>query len=169
MSDATPRPRSRSAGLIAAIPYALVALVLRLVIARVFFFSGQTMITGPSIPIHTSIGDFDVILPAQIKETTFQLFETQYAGLPLAPTTAAVLFTYAEFVLPICLVLGFATRLAALGLLVMTVLLQLYVMPTMWWPAHVYWIAILLVLMTVGPGALSIDALIRVLYRRDQA
>ena len=161
MTEATPRPRSH----IAAIPYALVGLVLRLTMARVFFFSGQTMIAGPSIPI---TGDFSVILPAQIKDTTFQLFETQYAAVPLSPTTAAVLFTYAEFVLPICLVLGFATRVAALGLLAMTVLLQLYVMPTMWWPAHVYWIAILLVLVTVGPGAVSIDALIRVLYRRDQ-
>jgi putative oxidoreductase len=161
MSDATPRPRSR-AGSIASIPYALVAFILRLLMARVFFFSGQTMITGPSIPI---MGDFSVILPAQIKDSTFQLFETQYAGLPISPTTAAVLFTYAEFVLPICLVLGFATRLAALGLLAMTVLLQLYVMPTMWWPAHVYWIAILLVLMTVGPGALSIDAPIRKIYK----
>ena len=162
MMDAIPRPRSRVAGLV----YAPVALFLRLVMARVFFFSGQTMITGPTIPITE---DFSVILPAQIKDTTFQLFETQYAGLPLAPTTTAVLFTYAEFVLPLCLVLGFATRLAALGLLIITVLLQLYVMPTMWWPAHVYWIAILLVLMTVGPGALSIDAVIRVLYRRDRA
>jgi putative oxidoreductase len=165
MTD-TSKPRRRSAALVARIAYALVALALRLVMARVFFFSGQTQIQGPSIPI---MGDFSVTLPAQIKDTTFQLFETQYAGLPLAPATAAVIFTYAEFVLPICLLLGFATRLAALGLLIITVLLQLYVMPTMWWPAHVYWIAILLVLMTAGPGALSIDAVIRVLYRRDQA
>ena len=39
-------------------------------------------------------------------------------------------------------------------------------MPGDVWPAHVYWAAILLVLMTVGPGAISIDALIRAIYRR---
>ena len=153
----------------AAVPYALVALALRLIMARVFFLSGQAKIEGPrSIPFRPGIGDleFSVILPAGIKDTTFQMFEAQYAGLPVAPAVAAYLFTYAEFVLPICLVLGFATRLAALVLLVMTVLLQVYVMPGMLWPVHVYWAAILLVLMTVGPGAISVDALIRGIYRR---
>ena len=66
--------------------------------------------------------EFSVILPAGIKATTFQLFETQYANLPIPPTVAAYLFAYAAFVLPICLVLGFATRLAALGLLAMAML-----------------------------------------------
>jgi putative oxidoreductase len=149
------------------IPYALVALLLRLVMARVFFFSGQAKIDGPAIPIDLHIRDleFSVILPAQIKDTTFQMFEAQYGNLPISPPVAAVVFTYAEFVLPICLVLGFATRFAALGLLVMTVLLQVYVMPGMLWPAHIYWASILLVLMSVGPGAISIDAAIRRLYR----
>lgn len=153
----------------AAVPYALVALGLRLIMARVFFLSGQAKIEGPrSIPIRPGIGDleFTVILPAGIKDATFQMFEAQYAGLPVAPVVVAYLFTYAEFVLPICLVLGFATRLAALALLAMTVLLQVYVMPGMLWSAHVYWMAILLVLMTVGPGAISVDALIRAIYRR---
>ncbi len=155
----------------AAVPYALVAFALRFIMARVFFLSGQAKIEGPrSIPIRPGIGDleFSVILPAGIKDATFQMFEAQYAGLPVAPVVAAYLFTYAEFVLPICLVLGFATRLAALALLAMTVLLQIYVMPGMLWPVHVYWAAILLVLMTVGPGAISVDALIRGIYRRDR-
>jgi uncharacterized membrane protein YphA (DoxX/SURF4 family) len=37
----------------------------------------------------------------------------------------------------------------------------------MLWAAHVYWAAILLVLMSVGPGAISIDALIRYVYSRE--
>jgi putative oxidoreductase len=86
--------------------------------------------------------------------------------LPIPSAVTVTVLTYAEFVLPICLVLGFATRLAALILLAMTVMLQLYVMPGMWWAAHVYWIAILTVLITLGPGAISIDALIRWLHRR---
>jgi putative oxidoreductase len=96
------------------------------------------------------------------------MFGTQYADLPVPPAVAAALFTYAEFVLPICLVLGFATRLAALGLLVMTLLLQFYVLPTMWWSAHVYWVSILAVLICRGPGAISIDALVRFVYRWDR-
>lgn len=155
----------------AVIPYTLVALGLRVVMARVFFLSGQAGIEGPRIPIRPGIRDleFSVILPAEIKETTLQLFETQYANLPLPPTVATYLFTYAAFVLPICLMLGFATRFAALGLLAMTMLLQIYVTPTMWWPEHVYWVSILLVLMSVGPGAISVDALIRTIYERDRS
>ncbi len=49
----------------------------------------------------------------------------------------------------------------------MTVLMQIYVLPGMWWAAHVYWVSILMVLMSVGPGAISIDALIRYLYERE--
>jgi putative oxidoreductase len=155
------------AALCAAIPYALVAVALRLVMARVFFLSGQAKVTGPQVPIELEHIDvaFVVTLPAEIKDTTFQLFATQYASLPLDPVVAAYLFSYAEFVLPICLVLGFATRIAALGLLAMTALLQVYVMPGMWWAAHVYWAAILLVLIVRGPGAFSIDAVIRAIFR----
>ena len=150
--------------------YALLALGLRLVMARVFFLSGQAKIEGPGVPIRWPAGgvDLSVTLPAAIKETTFQLFETQYAELPIAPATAAYVVSYAEFVLPICLLLGFATRFAAAGLLALTMLLQIYVAPAMWWPLHVYWVSILLVLLLLGPGAISIDALIRTIYRRDR-
>ncbi len=170
MTEIAPRPRSIIASIVAVIPYALVALALRLIMARVFFLSGQAKIEGPVIPIRPGIGDleFSVTLPADIKDATLRMFETQYADLPISPMVAAYLFTYAEFVLPICLVLGFGTRLAALALLGMTVLLQLYVMPGMLWVAHIYWAAMLLVLMTVGPGAISIDALIRAVYRRGE-
>ena len=67
--------------------YALLALGLRLVMARVFFLSGQAKIEGPGVPIQWPAGgiDLSVTLPAAIKETTFQLFETQYADLPIAP------------------------------------------------------------------------------------
>jgi putative oxidoreductase len=175
---AHPPPRSRSAvawtvaGLVAVcgmIPYALVALGLRFVMARVFFLSGQPKIEGPVVPVSLNIHDLDflIVLPAQIKDATFRLFETEYAALPLPPAVAAYLFTYAEFVLPVCLVIGFATRFAALGLLIMTALVSVYVMPDLLWSTHVYWAAILLVLMSAGPGAISIDALIRYLYDKN--
>ena len=150
--------------------YALLALGLRLVMARVFFLSGQAKIEGPGVPIPFPAAGVDLLvtLPAAIRETTFQLFETQYAELPIAPAPAAYLFSYAEFVLPICLLIGFATRLAAACLFALTMLLQIYVAPAMWWPLHVYWASILLVLVLLGPGAISIDALIRTIYQRDR-
>jgi putative oxidoreductase len=150
------------------VPYALVGLGLRLIIARVFFLSGQAKIAGPTIPValFNREGDFSIVLPAEIKPSTFELFETQFTALPIPPTVAAYLFTYAEFVLPVCLVLGFATRLSALLLLVMTVLIQVYVAPEALWTAHIYLIAILMVLMSVGPGAISADGLIRYVYQK---
>jgi putative oxidoreductase len=177
IAAAPPRSRSQIPALIdklvrlcAVIPYALVALGLRLIMARIFFISGQEKIEGPVVPLGGLLGELDVsvTLPADIKSTTLQMFETQYAELPIPPTVAAYLFSYAEFVLPICLLLGFASRFAALALLVMTLLMQLYALPAMWWPAHVYWVAILAVLISVGPGAISIDALIRYVYSRDK-
>jgi putative oxidoreductase len=108
-----------------------------------------------------------VILPSEIKESTLQMLQAQYANLLMPPLVAAYLFTYAEFVLPLCLIIGFATRFAALGLLVMTVMIQLYVAPELWWVTHVYWVAILMVLMSVGPGAISVDALIRFFHEKS--
>ncbi len=72
-----------------------------------------------------------------------------------------------EFVLPICLVLGFGTRFAALALAFMTAGLALYVAPALWWPTYVYWLAILLTLVSLGAGTISIDAALRALYRRE--
>jgi putative oxidoreductase len=171
-TDVAARPGVRSifasivgklVALCAVVPYALVALGLRLVMARVFFLAGQTKVEGPAIPFNWVARDvdFSVILPSEIKDATLQMLLAQYANLPMPPMVAAYLFTYAEFVLPLCLVIGFATRIAALGLLAMTVLIQLYVMPELWWPAHVYWVAILSVLVLTGPGAISVDGLIR--------
>jgi putative oxidoreductase len=177
-SDIPRDPEPRTSSLIATaidklvaicgvVPYALVALGLRFIIARVFFLSGQVKISGPEIPISLFKGaDFTIVLPAEIKPATIELFQTQYNALPMPPAVAAYLFTYAEFVLPICLVLGFATRFSALALLAMTVLIQVYVVPEALWTAHVYLFAILMVLMSVGPGAISLDALIRYVYRR---
>ena len=176
-TDVAARPPSHSiiasivdklVALCAVIPYALVALGLRFVMARVFFVPGQTKVEGPVIPFNWVARnvEFSVILPSEIKDATLQMLQTQYANLPMPPLVAAYLFTYAEFVLPLCLIVGFATRFAAFGLLVITVMLQLYVMPELWWSTHVYWVAILMVLMSVGPGAISVDALIRYLCEK---
>ena len=136
------------------VPYALVALGLRFIVARVFFMSGQMKIVGPVIPVPLIFRDepFAVTLPAEIKASTFELFAKEYSALPMSPTLAATLFTYAEFLLPICLVLGFATRLSALLLLILTVLIQVYVAPKSLWTAHIYLFALLMVRCRSAPA-----------------
>ena len=76
-----------------------------------------------------------------------------------APLLAATLAGIAEIVLPVLLVLGFGTRLAALGLLAMTALIQLTV-PEGWANFHLPWAAMALTLLVLGGGAISLDRLI---------
>jgi putative oxidoreductase len=148
------------------VPYALVAFGLRALMAFVFFTAGQAKVLGPQFPLNLYDYSLSVTLPAQLKAETFSMFLSSYASMPLPPAFAAYFVSYAEFLLPIMLVVGFATRFASLGLLLITALLQLYVLPNDLWTAHIYWGAILIVLMTRGPGELSIDHIIRYVTRR---
>jgi putative oxidoreductase len=148
------------------IPYALVALALRLVMARVFFLDGQTRIDGPRVPLNVQDFDFTVVLPLHVKAETIGAFLTQYTALPMPPMVAAALVSYGEFILPICLVLGFGARFAALGLLIMLAMIDCYVMPQGFWSMHIYWDAILLVLLALGAGQISVDHVIRYVTRR---
>ncbi|MGH6789378.1 MAG: DoxX family protein [Pseudolabrys sp.] len=148
------------------IPYALVGLGLRLVMARLFFFDGQTRIDGPRVPLNVRDFDLSVVLPLHPKLDTFTAFMTKYATVPVSPVIGAYLLSYAEFLLPIMLVLGFGTRFAAFGLLIMTAIIQVYVMPEALWTTHVYWASVLMVLLSLGPGQISVDHLIRFIARR---
>ena len=56
----------------------------------------------------------------------------------------------------ILLVLGLLTRVATLPLIGMTLVIQLFVYP-MSWPDHLIWLTLLLLLLTRGPGVLSLD------------
>lgn len=124
------------------IPDAPVALMLRLFPALVFWQSGRTKVEGLSI-----------------KDSTWFLFETEYA-LPVIPhDVAAVLATVAEHLLPVLLILGLCTRLSALGLLGMTAVIQIFVYPDAWM-THGLWAAPLLAVAARGPGQWSADHLI---------
>lgn len=149
-----------------AFPYAMVALVLRLVVARVFFLDGQSRALGPQMSVELYGIDFSVVVPLQVKTQAVAGYTVLASLLSVSPTIVATLVAIAQFILPVILVLGIATRFAALLLLALTVLLDLYVMPQMLWTAYVYWGAILLVLVSQGPGAISIDQICRARSRR---
>ena len=64
-----------------------------------------------------------------IREETFYLFREEYK-VPLLPSgAAAYLNTVAERVFPVLLFFGLASRLSALGLFGMTMVIQLFVVP----------------------------------------
>ena len=135
-------------GLLGAIPHAVIALVARLSIAAVFWQSGQTKVDG-----------------FMLNDTAVYLFENEYRLPFVDPTLAATLAAISEHLFPILLVLGLGSRLAALALLGMTLVIQLFVYPDAW-PTHGTWAACLLVVIARGPGIVSLDHLIARWFRR---
>ena len=83
------------------------------------------------------------------------LFEYEYA-VPLLPVNvAAFMATAGELILPVLLIAGFLTRIGALGLLVMALVIEIFVYPGT--QQHYYWMIILAMLLTYGPNKLSVD------------
>lgn len=121
------------------VPYTLLALPLRAAIATVFWNSGMTKLAS--------------------WDTTLELFSDEYKVPLLSPTVAAYLSASVELSMPVLLVLGLCTRGAALVLLGMTSVIEIFVYPQAW-PTHIQWAAMLLVLLCRGPGACSLDALL---------
>ena len=102
----------------------------------------------------------------QLSDTAVTLFTDEFMlhlpGGPYpfpAPTLMAFLSGSGEIIFPILLVLGLATRFAALGLLCMTVIVELTVPEG--WPVHITWAAMALGIMAWGPGRFSVDYLLR--------
>ena len=75
------------------------------------------------------------------------------------PTVFAYLDGIAEIVLPVLLVVGLATRFSALGLLVMTAVIQ-FAVPEGWANFHLPWAGLALAIVALGPGWLSVDHLL---------
>ena len=101
----------------------------------------------------------------QLNDTAVLLFSSEFQlhlpGGPYpfpAPAVIAFVAGSAEILLPILLVLGLATRAVALGLLVMTLIVELTIPDG--WPLHLTWAAMALGIMAWGPGRISLDHLI---------
>ena len=92
-------------------------------------------------------------------EFAVKLFEDEYRVPILAPEVAARLAMLNELTVPIFLFAGLATRIATLPLLGMILVIQMFVYPNAW-PDHVLWGSALILILTRGPGALSLDHLI---------
>ena len=126
-----------------AVPESALLLIARLAIATIFFLSGRTKVDGL----------------LTITDGTYELFRTDYR-LPLVPPEiAAHAATYSEHFFPVLLVLGFFTRPAALALLGMTAVIEIFVYPDAW-PTHLSWAALLLPLIVRGGGYWSLDRIL---------
>jgi putative oxidoreductase len=125
---------------------AVTLLFVRISLAGIFWRSGRTKVDEGSW--------------LTVSDTAIFLFEEEYKGVPLPPEFAAYMATYAEHLFPVLLVIGLFTRLSALALLGMTMVIQIFVYPEAWWSVHMIWVALALVLIVRGGGSLSFDALL---------
>jgi putative oxidoreductase len=120
------------------VPYAALAIPLRLAVATIFWNSAMTKLAN--------------------WDTALALFADEYQVPALSPEVAAYMATGIELTAPVLLVLGLFTRFAALVLLGMTAVIEIFVYPLAW-PTHLQWAAMLLVLLCRGAGSWSVDGL----------
>lgn len=129
------------------VPYAVLAIPLRLAVATVFWNSAMT-----------KLADWNA---------TISLFTDEYKVPLLPPELAANLALGIELTTSVLLVIGLLTRLASLVLLGITAVIEIFVYPQAW-PTHIQWAAMLLVLLCRGAGTFSLDALIERFWVRSE-
>lgn len=120
------------------LPLSVIQLMARFSLAVIFWRSGQA-----------KIANWDL---------TLQLFANEYKVPILPPEIAAPMAAAVELSTPILLVLGLFTRVATLPMIGMTLVIQIFVYP-MSWADHLVWMTLLLLLLSRGPGVVSLDHL----------
>ena len=128
------------AALAGAVPNSVIALLARIAMGSTFWLSARTKVDGL----------------LTLKDSTFFLFENEYALPALPVNVAAYLATYSEHLFALMLFVGLGSRLGAAGMLGITAVIQLLVYPSAW-PTHLGWAVLLLVIIAQGPGKLSLD------------
>ena len=119
----------------------------RMFVALPFWASGQTKW---------------VFFPTHLASSAKYLFASEYRihlpglefGLPF-PGVMAYLSGLGEIILPVMLIAGLLSRPAALGILAMTLVIEL-VYPDAW-PIHIQWAIAAAVIAVFGPGVFSFD------------
>jgi putative oxidoreductase len=128
----------------------LLLLGFRLYVARVFFMSGLTKTHDWS--------------------STVALFTDEYHVPLLAPPVAAALGAATELLMPVLLVLGLGSRLAAGVLFVFNIVAVLSYYDTLVQTGgvkdHILWGTMLLVLTICGPGRIALDTLLEKRFAR---
>jgi putative oxidoreductase len=127
------------------IPHSLIALVARLSIASVFWASARTKVAEGTW--------------FTLSDNAVYLFREEYRLPLIPPELAAHLALFNEHAMAILLLVGLASRFAALILLGMTLVIQIFVYPDAY-SVHGPWAVCLLYVMARGPGVLSLDRLI---------
>jgi putative oxidoreductase len=136
---------SRVTGLLGTIPMGFLLLIGRIAVASVFLKSGLNKIES--------------------WEVALQLFRQEYQVPVLPPELAAMLATSFELACSSLLIVWLFTRLATLPLVGMVFVIEVFVYPEAW-TDHLMWFTLLLLILTRGPGPISLDAMLGALTRK---
>ena len=118
--------------------FSFVVFFMRFWIARIFWYSGVQKFYNWN--------------------STLALFKYEYR-VPFIPSDiAAFLAASAELTIPPLLVIGLANRLAAIPLLIMTMVIQFTYLDLI---DHLYWALLLCTIIFYGPGRYSLDHIIK--------
>ena len=117
------------------------ALMMRVALWNVFWFSGRAKVDGWAFwrPTDTTVG----------------LFAYEYQVPLLPPYLAASMASVIEHVFGALILLGLFVRISSLVLLAMTMVIAIFVYPAAWGD-HLFWIACLLFLLRHGGGNYSL-------------
>jgi putative oxidoreductase len=96
--------------------------------------------------------------------STLALFADEYKVPVLPPVLSAYMATTIELGASSLILVGLATRFAALAIIGMIATIQIFVYP-MAWPDHIQWLAFLLPILIWGPGRFALDTLVGRIFR----
>lgn len=152
--------------------------LLRLIGAKVFFESGLTKWNG-WFDFNEQKYDlflYEFFCPDPIREGALLLCNPETLEYEEGSAIISYIESLAfmagvlEIVLPVLLLLGLFTRIGALGLLGMTLFIQLAVFPTWdhWWNPAAWWAVAFFVILAKGPGLFSLDRILKLEKGRHQ-
>jgi putative oxidoreductase len=147
----------------------LALLALRIMGAKVFFESGLTK-WNDWFDFNEQKYDlflYEFFCPDPVREGALQLCNPETLeyreGSLMVKSIESLAFMAGvlEIILPVLLVAGLFTRVGALGLLGMTLFIQIAVFPTWghWWNPAAWWAVVLFAVLARGPGLFSLDRL----------
>lgn len=148
-----------------------ILLACRLTLAKVFLQSGLTKWNGflEFNPDKYDLFLYEFFCPDPIRPGALLLcdpvlldYDPDSWVVPFVQGLAITAGTM-EIVLPILLIFGLFSRLAAMGLLLMAAFIQLAVFPSAdhWWSVASWWVLTASVLIAIGPGRWSIDRIFK--------
>jgi putative oxidoreductase len=146
-------------------------LFVRLIAAKVFLASGLSKWNG-FFDFNEEKYDlflYEFFCPDPVREGALLLCDSNTLDYVEGSFTVSLIETLAlmagivEVLLPVMLILGIFSRIGAIGLVGMTLFIQLAVFPEWdhWWNPAVWWFIALMVIVSHGPGKLSLDYLFK--------